>query len=342
MISKVLAIRNDRFGEFLLNIPAFLEIKQNYPDAKLTLAIDAPVHKLAGRITCVDEAIVWEGRKHTLAEIIKFANLLKKKKYNLCVIFNPSKESHIVSFLAGIPLRAGYGRKWGFLLNRRIEDRKSEGLKHEVEYNLDLVRAIGTDALSLRGSPPQADDRSLPAGRQAYLPIRQAIQLEIKEDDFPDSRLQALGIKDRDFIAVHPWASNREKEWPADKFRELVKRINSDLSVSVVLIGGQEETQRAEEFRSGLKMVDITGETTLIESAGLLKKAKLLVTNDSGPMHLAAAAGTPVIAIFRKNPPGVSAGRWGPAGNNHIVIDNSDIAAIEIKEVLDAARKILS
>lgn len=333
MISKILAIRNDRFGEFLLNIPAFRELKQNYPDAKLTLVVDAPVQQLAGRITCIDEVIVWGGGKHTLVEIIKFASLLKEKKYNLCVIFNPRKESHIISFLAGIPLRAGYDRKWGFLLNCKIEDKKSEGLKHEVEYNLDLVRAIGVNTSSLQGSLPQADDRSPP--------YRQAGQLEIKVDDFPDSRLRALGIKDRDFIAVHPWASNRKKEWPADKFRELVKRINSDLGVSVVLIGGQEERQRAEEFRSDLNVVDITGKTTLIESAGLLKMAKLLVTNDSGPMHLAAAAGTPVIAIFRNNPPGVSAIRWGPAGNNHIVIDNSDIAAIEVKEVLDAVSKIL-
>lgn len=328
MINKILAIRNDRFGEFLLNIPAFRELKQNYPNAKLTLAVDAPVQQLAGRIACVDEVMVWEGRKHTLAEIIKFASLLKKKKYNLCVIFNPSKESHIVSFLAGIPLRVGYNRKWGFLLNCRIEDRKSEGLKHEVEYNLYLVKAIGTDALSLRGSPPQADDRSN--------------LIYIKEDDFPDSRLAALGIVDRDFVAVHPWASNREKEWPVDRFRELAKRINLDLGVSVVLIGGQDERERAEKFRAGLNVVNITGKTTLIESAVLLKKAKLLVTNDSGPMHLAAIAGTPVIAIFRKYPPAVSARRWGPAGNKHIIIEGKDIAAIEIKEVLDAVRKMFS
>ncbi|TAN62346.1 glycosyltransferase family 9 protein [bacterium] len=328
MISKILAIRNDRFGEFLLNIPAFRELKQNYPGAKLTLAVDAPVRQLAGRVNCVDEVIVWGGRKHTLAEITKFSGLLKEKKYDLCAIFNPGKESHIISFISGIPLRAGYDRKWGFLLNRRMEDRKSQGLKHEVEYNLELIKAIGVNTLSLRGSPPQAEDRSN--------------LIDIKEDDFPDSRLAELGIKDRDVIAVHPWASNKEKEWPADKFRELVKRINSDLRVSVVLIGGQEETQRAEKFRAGLNVVNVTGKTTLIESAGLLKKARFLVTNDSGPMHLAAAAGTPVIAIFRKYPPAVSARRWGPVGNNHIIIENDDILRIGVEEVLDAIKRKIS
>jgi heptosyltransferase-2 len=335
MISKILAIRNDRFGEFLLNIPAFRELKQNYPGAKLTLAVDAPVRQLAGRVNCVDEVIVWGGRKHTLSEIIKFSSLLKEKKYDLCAIFNPGKESHIISFLSGIPLRAGYNRKWGFLLNYRIEDKKSEGLKHEVEYNLDLIRAFGINALSSRGSADQPPS----AGNGIHY---DSFSLQINEDDFSESRLRAFGVNDRNFIAVHPWASNKEKEWPVDKFRELVKRINSGLSVSVVLIGGQEERQEAEKFCAGLNVVNVTGETTLIESAGLLKKARFLVTNDSGPMHLAAVAGTPVIAIFRKYPAGVSARRWGPVGNNHIIIENEDILRIGVEEVLNAIKKKIS
>ena len=89
-------------------------------------------------------------------------------------------------------------------------------------------------------------------------------------------------------------------------------------------------------------MINLTGKTSLIELAGLLKRSRLLVTVDSGPMHLAAAVGTPVVAIFRKNPPAVSAVRWGPVGAQHIIIENDSIENVNLNEVLNAIRKALS
>lgn len=99
---------------------------------------------------------------------------------------------------------------------------------------------------------------------------------------------------------------------------------------------------RSGEFCQGLPVIDLTGKTSLLELAGLLKRSKLLVTADSGPMHLSAALGKTVVAIFRKNPPGVSARRWGPAGDTHIIIENDHIENIEINEVLNGIRKAFS
>jgi ADP-heptose:LPS heptosyltransferase len=87
--------------------------------------------------------------------------------------------------------------------------------------------------------------------------------------------------------------------------------------------------------------MNLTGRTTLLELAGLLKRAKLLVTNDSGPMHLSAILNTPVVALFRKGPPAVSAKRWGPLGLGHIVLENELIRDIKVSEVFDAVKKIL-
>ena len=326
-IKSILAFRNDRFGEFLLTIPAFWKLKQSYPDARINLVVNKDVLPLARRIPFVDRLIVWENRKHTFGEALKFSKELRRGRYDLSVIFNPSKEFNIVSFLAGIPIRAGYDRKWGFLLNRKIKDSKEQGLRHEVDYNLELLKTIG-----IKVDP---SDISLPLET-------------IKNEDFADERLTELGISDNNFIAIHPYSSNPEKELAADKFRQLCARLSHEAAYgcgygeSIVLIGGQEEAIRAGEFSQGLPVINLTGKTSLIELAGLLKRSRLLVTVDSGPMHLAAAVGTPVVAIFRKNPPAVSAVRWGPVGAQHIIIENDSIENVNLNEVLNAIRKALS
>ena len=331
-IKSILAFRNDRFGEFLLTIPAFWMLKQNYPEVKINLVVNKDVLPLARRIPFVDRLIVWENRKHTFGEALKFSKELRRGRYDLSVIFNPSKEFNIVSFLAGIPIRAGYDRKWGFLLNRKIKDAKEQGLRHEVDYNLELLKAVSN--LHLRGAvfcSSEAKD----LGNNGF-------PLEIKQSDFPDNRLAELEISDNNFIAIHPWSSNPEKELTVDKIRELCVRLSRETPYRLVLIGGREEAARSGEFCQGLPVIDLTGKTSLLELAGLLKRSRLLVTVDSGPMHLAAALGRQVVAIFRRNPPGVSAKRWGPVGDRHIIIENDSVHHIKVEEVLDGIRKVFS
>ena len=153
-IKRILAVRNDRFGEFLLNIPALRALKEGYPAAKLTLLVNHYVQELARRIDFVDEVIAWENTKHKFSQIYRFSRNLKAGNFDLCVIFNPSRELNIIAFLAGIHLRLGYSRKWAFLLTHKMEDKKYLGQKHEVEYNLELLNLIGIKtedkALSLK------------------------------------------------------------------------------------------------------------------------------------------------------------------------------------------------
>lgn len=304
----------------MLTIPAFWMLKRNYPEANLDLVVDENVRPLAQRIPFVERLIVWENRKHSLGEILKFSQELKRGCYDLSVAFNPSQEFNIITSLSCIPLRAGYDRKWGFLLNHKIKDTKEQGLKHEVDYNLELLKTIGIEA-NLSGN---------------------RFPLEIKNDDFADDRLAELGISDNNFIAIHPWSSNPEKEIEMDKFRDLCAKLSQETAYKIVLIGGQREAIRSGEFCQGLPVIDLIGKTTLLELSSLLKRSKLLVTVDSGPMHLAAALGIPVVAIFRKSLPAVSAKRWGPAGDKHIIIENDSIKNIKVDEVLNGIRKALS
>jgi len=314
---NILAVRTDRFGEFLLNIPAFRALKLKFPEAKLTLVVNPYVQELARCIDVVDEVIPWENKKHRLQDVYRFSEKLKKKNFGLCVIFNPSKEFNIISFLAGIPLRAGYARKWGFLLTHKIPDEKHLGDRHEIEYNLDLVKLIGA----------AADDKKL--------------SLVINED-LAEQLLKGIDLNNS--IVIHPWTSDLLKQWPTHKFFLLAQRLTKELRLTVIFIGGKEESDNSGELFAGFKdsVINLTGKTSLTQLAAVLKQSKLLISGDSGPVHLACCVGTPVVAIFRNDMPGKSPVRWGPRSEGSIVVEKNNLFNISVEEVFDKVKEILS
>lgn len=314
---KILAVRNDRFGEFLLNLPAFRALKENFTKASLTLTVDPYVRELAECLDFVDEVLIWENRRHGLSEMFKFSKILKNKKFDLGVIFNPSQESNIITFLAGIPVRVGYARKWDFLLTHKIEDKKYLGHKHEIEYNLELVRLIGADTQDKR------------------------LCLTV-DDNLINNLLEGSDIRENDnLIAVHPWTSDPIKQWPLVHFLELIKMLEGKFNIKVLIIGGDEEIEKSQQIYKDLgpNIINFTGKTTLNELAALLKRCKLLISGDSGPVHLASAVGTGVVAIFRNDIPAKSARRWGPWGEANIVIERENLDAISVDEVFEKVKE---
>jgi len=294
-MKNILAIRNDRFGEFLLNIPALRALKETYPQAKLTLAVSFSVKELAEAVEWVDEVCVWDDVKDNL----------RKYKFDLCVILNPTKEAHLASFWARIPIRVGYNRKMGFLLTHKIKDEKYLGLKHEVDYNLELVSLIGATT----------KDRSL--------------RLKIdKNPNFIASQ----------FVAIHPLTSDPVKQWPLEKFKELALRL-MQLGLKVAIVGNGKEKEYFDNL--GENILNMINRTSLIELAGLLKSSKLLISGDSGPMHLAASVGTKVVALFRSDLPGKTARRWGPWGEGHIILESNNLSSISVKQVIDKIITVL-
>ena len=212
----------------------------------------------------------------------------------------------MASFLAGIPLRVGYDRKWGFLLTKKMKDTKHLGNKHEVECNLELAGLIGA----------KTADKSL--------------SLKIEEKTFPE-------LAGRNNIAIHPFTSDVVKQWPIERFRLLAQRISGELGLGVLIIGKEEYagTGRLKFENLGKNIVNMINKTSLIELAQVIKQCKLLVSCDSGPVHLAASVGVPVIALFRNDLPGKTAKRWGPWGEGHIVIEKGSLDEITVDEVFN-------
>jgi len=320
IIKNILVVRNDRFGEFLLNIPAMRALKESFPNARITAITDPYVKNLASCIPFIDEIIPWGSKPHAFRECLGLALSLYKKHFDLAVILNPTREMHWITALAGIPVRTGYNRKWGFLLTRRMEDKKHLGQKHEIEYNLELVGLAGAKTANIDLSLNINDDIIREADKILGIPAGQTI------------------------VAVHPWTSDPVKQWPTANFLELAEKLAADPHLKVIIIGGKEEAARSAALFKNTQspIIDITGRTSLPQLAAVLKRCALLISCDSGPVHLAGASGTRVLAIFRNDLPGKTASRWGPSGKNAFVVEKNSLENITVDEILNKARKALS
>jgi len=296
MIKNILVIRNDRFGEFLLNIPAIRALKERYPQAQLTLAVNLQVYELAAAVKGVDQVVIWDQIKKGL----------RKYRFDLCVVLNPTKEAHQSIFLAGIPVRVGYDRKWGFLLTHRIKDTKHLGNRHEVDCNLELVGLLKAKT--------------------------QDLSIAIKVDD----NLYKY-FNNQKIVAIHPFTSDPVKQWPIERFIELAQRIRSKLDLKVVIVGASPVVLSVDE-----NIINMVNKTTLTELAALLKRCSLIISGDSGPMHLAASVGTLVVALFRNDLEGKTAKRWGPWGKGHAVIEKSSLSDITADEVFNKVKEALN
>ena len=324
-VRRLLLIRTDRLGETLLNLPAAAALQQAWSGATLTWLAHPDLAPLLSGVPWVSRVLPHAEPPGSwwLARALALALRLRAGRFDMAVVSNPKKELHLAVWLAGIPVRAGYDRKWGGLLTHRLPDRKALGDRHEVEYNLDLVRALGMSA-------------AVPEWR---LPRFEREQADVA---------QLLGrhhISPSDpVIAVHPWTSNPVKQWPADRYRAVIAHLSCRLRMPTVVIGGADAVGQADSVipDAAAPVVNLTGRLSLRQLAALLQRARLLVSNDSGPVHLAAAVGTPTVVLFGTPDPAAGPRRWGPWGAGHHVVWKPSLEAISVEDVVEALERQLT
>jgi heptosyltransferase-2 len=238
--------------------------------------------------------------------------------------------------MAGIPERIGYNKKLGFLLTKKIEDKKYLGKKHELEYNFDLLKLIGINDVFYK----------------MYVPI------EYEDKQYIDSLLMSNGISYGDkIVAINPAASCPSKRWPRDRFAKVAQYLNKNYQTKIVLICSEKNNRICKKISSYLskRQYFISSNLKLRQLAALLQRCSLLISNDSGPVHIAVAVKTPVISIFGRNQAGLSPTRWRPLGKNDTVLhkevgcqqclahncerDFLCLKAITVEDVVNAAKK---
>jgi heptosyltransferase-2 len=282
----------------------------------------------------LDEVITFD-KERTFA----FAMEIRKKKFDTALVLHPTSRTHWIVFLAGIPVRVGYdSKKMGMLLTKRVPHGKQYGLKHEIDYTLDLLRYIGIE----------------PKERALHFPISSQSEKKV-ENLFAKNHISP---KDT-VIVMNPSASCRSKMWRAANFAKAGDSLVEQFGAKIIVIGDIREIMIADSVCNSMKKpsINLAGKTTVSDIASILKRARLFISNDSGPVHIASAVGTPVISIFGRSNRGLSPKRWGPSGQRDIVLHKDagcDVClahncAISFKclelitpdEVLKAATKIL-
>lgn len=268
-------------GDSVLAIPALKNLRAGFPDAEITLMARPWV---AGVFTGAPFAdVVWsEPRPHGFRDWLRLSRVIREKRFTTAVLLPNSFESAAMVFLGRIPRRVGYatdGRGWMLTDAVRVVPIPG-GKKHQVDYYLDLAKAICPHT-----APPSID-------------------LEASTDERARARrlLASEGIgPERRFLVLNPGAAyGSAKRWGEDRFAQAGDALAVEYGLDAVLVGSERERSISERVRGLMKSraVVLNGRTSLETLLGIIAEAALMVTNDSGPMHMAAALGVPVVAVF--------------------------------------------
>ncbi|MDH4101054.1 MAG: lipopolysaccharide heptosyltransferase II [Nitrospirota bacterium] len=281
-------------GDAVLTLPTIRGLKQLYPDASLSVLAKPFLESLFRMVPEVDEVLRLEGGR------LAISRELRRRRFDFALVLPNSFDSAFVPFLAGIPQRVGYrtdGR--GVLLTRRIDREDGFERRHQVYYYYRLLREIGKD---------------LPAEPETTAPWIVPPDEGMK---WAESFLREGGYDGGPLVGINPGATyGPAKCWFPERYVETANRLKAQ-GTQIVFFGGPGEADYVAEIgRKVPGSINAAGKTDLVQLAALLKKCRMLLTNDTGPMHLSAAVGTPVVALFGSTNPVTT----GPFGEGHRII----------------------
>lgn len=280
-INKILVIRVDGIGDLLNSTPAISLLRENYPLAEITvLARPLNASVLIGNPD-VDRILVFDrdGKHRGFFAQFQFYRELRRERFQLVVAMQTAMWSHLVAFLSGAPYRLGrYQKCFRSTLTHAWRGKYPKGETHEADRNLELVRLICNGE-----------------GKRKLI-----FHLLPNEISIVKKRIASWGIGDNTFlIGIHPGGSSFDKRWPEKQYAELADRLAYHYKATILLLQGPGEEALTENIQKTMQSPAIAhAPETIRELGALLSCCDLVVCNDSGPMHLAAALDVPTIAIF--------------------------------------------
>ena len=342
---RILILKLGAVGDVVHTLYALRALRRAFPRATIAWAIeDKSVDAILGQPE-LDAVFTFERRAakvrwRAFLSFFRFAGVLRRFRPDVAIDFQTLFKSGLLAFLSGARVRIGF-RKWregNFLFtNVRVARRRDE--RHAVRQYLALLRPLGVDADPAVGAPTGPDPVLLQAPPEARAKV--------------DAFLAALG--DTGFVvAINPGASWATKRWPPERYGAVARALGADPGARIVVIWGPGERAMADAVRASAgERAALAPDTSLRELACLLSRCALYVGGDTGPMHVAAAMGTPVVALFAPSDPA----RVGPWGVPARIVEPPDtlcvhcwkrtcrrrcIETISVERVTDAARSLLA
>jgi len=304
--SRTLIIKPSSMGDVVQALPVLTALKETYPRAHVSWLVAKAFAGILEGHPRLDEVIVFDRERFgrftfsltVAAEFVRFLAALRRRRFTTVIDLQGLFRSGLLALATGAPARVGFrGARELAPLFYTAEVSLGRHVVHAVDRYLAVARRIGLGI-------PEARDH-LPVPAEARSAIRR--------------RLAEAGLRPNEpFIAVCAYARWPTKQWPADRFAAVLDRMRAEAGARAVLVGSEAACPGARTIadRMAEPPIDLTGATTLKELSAVLGEARVMLTNDSGPMHVAAAVGRPVVAIFGPTNPM----RTGPYGPGHRVL----------------------
>ena len=295
---KILLIRTDRIGDTLLTLPVVKPIIEKWPNCKIDFLARNYTNPILKNVKEISQILNYDpdGVHRGIIGHRLLASEIQQQEYDAAILFYPRFGLTFALRNSGVPQRIGTSHRWySFLLTDQVHQSRKECLKHEVEYNLDLLAPLIQD---LPSTIPQ---------------FRLAIPKKAKEE--VQGILKAKGVL-RKYIVVHPGSGNSAPNLNLYQYRTIVKQISLS-GINVLLTGVNAEKESNQLLKAECcnnNIVDLTGSLSLEQMIALLSEARGLITTSTGPAHIASAVGIPVTTFYCPAIPHTPR-RWGPLEN---------------------------
>ena len=327
--SKLLVIDFGQLGDVVLSLPALRAIRERFPKTRITVAVgksSGELIKLSGyadETLMVDRVALRDGfTPLSIVRIFKLVQDIRKGRFDFVIDLHSLSETNLLGFLSGARNRL-YSRRPGrsldFLSNVQpkppVEDAKR---KHAIDRYLDVLVPLGIKN----------------ANRVPRLPTRSA------DDRYIEQTLRKFKADaGTPLVGLFPGAGHPSRRWPLERFAELAEFLIRNDHVRVIVFAGPEEDSLVSSIRTMFPATTVLlNRLSISQLASAQARLAAFVSNDTGPMHIASAVGTPVVLLLDKRAPET----YLPLGEHHRTIYNNVISEIALEEVYDATRSVLA
>ena len=327
-VRRIIVVRqHDQLGDFLLSTPVFKALRGRYPGAEITAVTRSYTAKVAEHNENIDRVVpVYEhGGEWTLQRLREVARLTGARA-DLTVVLNTVSHSLTSDLIARFATRGvivgsehrpfkGTTRNFFYHINASC----LEGERHQSQRNLDILRPLGIEGGDLR----------------------EHIHITPEESAWAREHLRTLGREEgRALIAVHPGAGKAGNRWPAGRFAAAANTLGAEFGAQIYVTWGRQEGALGDELIAGLERPPLHSlHAEIRRMAALLAEADLFLCNDTGVMHVGAAVGTPLAAVFGPTDPAL----WKPWGEEFVAVRAEDqrCASVTLEQLLEPARRVL-
>ena len=306
----ILLIQLKRIGDLILTTPAIRALRQEFPDAKLTLVISRACAELLPTIGGIDRTLIMHRSLHDLATFLTVA----RNKFDYCIDFTRNDRSAFLAFLSRAKVRIVSHRRRSKIRRRAYNEFVQHRMRemHTIDYNLSLLEPLGirdiapTVRLDL---PPAFFEKADALCRQARI--------------------------DSPFVIFHPGSARLEKFWEPARWADVIEHARINWRINALLTGDASPLEQAHlakiksklsrpDDRSAGLVIDLSGKTDLLTLTALIARARLIVTVDSAPMHLAAATHTPQVVLFGPTNPF----HWRPRESPAVILQGDSTTPV--------------